>query len=43
MNNVVLGAVALVVGAGVGFVIGQGEKEVVEVGKSLKLTQKCRL
>ena len=28
MNNIVIGAVALVVGAGVGFVIGQGEKEI---------------
>jgi len=37
MNNVVLGAVALVVGAGVGFVIGQGEKEIVEVEKIVEV------
>ena len=37
MNNVVMGAVALVVGAGVGFVIGQGEKEVVEVEKIVEV------
>jgi len=37
MNNVILGAVALVVGAGVGFVIGQGEKEIVEVEKIVEV------
>ena len=37
MNNIVLGAVALVVGAGVGFVIGQGEKEIVEVEKIVEV------
>ena len=37
MNNIVIGAVALVVGAGVGFVIGQGEKEIVEVEKVVEV------
>jgi general L-amino acid transport system substrate-binding protein len=36
-NNLVMGAVALVVGAGLGFVVGQGQKEVVEVEKIVEV------
>jgi general L-amino acid transport system substrate-binding protein len=37
MNNVMLGAAALVVGAGIGFLVGQGEKEIVEVEKIVEV------
>ena len=36
-NNLIMGAVALIVGAGIGFVVGQGEKEVVEVEKVVEV------
>ena len=33
-NKMVMAAIALVVGAGAGFMIGKGEKEIVEVEKA---------
>ena len=36
-NNMITGAVALLIGAGIGFVVGQGQKEVVEVEKIVEV------
>ena len=42
-NKMVMAAIALVVGAGAGFMIGKGEKEIVEVEKVVEATSTSTL
>ena len=42
-NKMVMAAIALVVGAGAGFMIGKGEKEIVEVEKVVESTSTSTL
>ena len=42
-NKMVMAAIALIVGAGAGFMIGKGEKEIVEVEKVVESTSASTL